>query len=531
MADISRLVRLDGGINKSFDLSANTLVMQSLKLGAQELTNAQLATLLGGASSDASTLHNHDTQYHTKAILASITTGQGASLIGVEDSGANFTGATVEAVLAELQANINAIAGDTDFADDTFRISDEGDASKKIAFQASGISAATVRTITMPDADVDLGDIASLQTLSGVAAGATDLGAFTGSVITDNSTLKVAIQELEVYAENSRSLIQNFEWKDSALDYVTDNTLVPASENSGDRYILSHDGGAPNAAWDGASAGDIVEFDGTNWVATTPSTGSFISADDESGVLYYWGGASWETKAFEATTAGVGLTKTGFEIALASSVAGDGLGFAAGVLSVNVDDATVELDSDTLRVKDGGIVEAKIGAGAVTNAKIGPDAVDGAKIADDAVGPEHLAAGVAGFGLEQATDGSLDSTGNFITLTNNTGSALSIGQTVNINDSGEIQLLDASALDTCESPAGIVAEAIADAASGRVQVSGLVTGLSSLTPGKRVYASETAGALTMTAPSAVNSCVVLMGNAISATSMILNISFEAVTES
>lgn len=53
-------------------------------------------------------------------------------------------------------ANISA-----DFEDDEFRISDDGDNTKKIAFQASGISTSTVRTITMPDSDVNLGLIAA----------------------------------------------------------------------------------------------------------------------------------------------------------------------------------------------------------------------------------------------------------------------------------------------------------------------------------------------------------------------------------
>jgi len=43
------------------------------------------------------------------------------------------------------------------FQDSTFNIYDNGDATKKIAFQASGISGSTTRTITMPDANVDLG--------------------------------------------------------------------------------------------------------------------------------------------------------------------------------------------------------------------------------------------------------------------------------------------------------------------------------------------------------------------------------------
>ena len=40
--------------------------------------------------------------------------------------------------------------------DDSFNVVDQGDVSKKIAFQASGISTSTVRTITMADQNIDL---------------------------------------------------------------------------------------------------------------------------------------------------------------------------------------------------------------------------------------------------------------------------------------------------------------------------------------------------------------------------------------
>lgn len=109
------------------------------------------------------------------------------------------------------------------------------------------------------------------------------------------------------------------EWQPSALDYVVDNTIAPASEVDGDRYILSHDGGVPHADYDGASAGDIVQFNGSVWVATVPEIGYFISADDEPSQLYYWGGASWEVKYFESSTASTGLTKVGFDIRLADA--------------------------------------------------------------------------------------------------------------------------------------------------------------------------------------------------------------------
>jgi hypothetical protein len=54
------------------------------------------------------------------------------------------------------------VTGDSsEFGDDVFRVIDNGDNTKKIAFEASSITTATVRTVTMPDTDVDLGDIAT----------------------------------------------------------------------------------------------------------------------------------------------------------------------------------------------------------------------------------------------------------------------------------------------------------------------------------------------------------------------------------
>lgn len=51
--------------------------------------------------------------------------------------------------------------------------------------------------------------IGNLETLSGVASGSTDLGTFTGDVITDNSTTKVALQELETAIEDVNTDMMN----------------------------------------------------------------------------------------------------------------------------------------------------------------------------------------------------------------------------------------------------------------------------------------------------------------------------------
>jgi len=64
--------------------------------------------------------------------------------------------------------------GTTEFLDSVFRIQDDGDNTKKIALQASGITTATTRTITMPDKDVTLDDSSDSRPPSGAAGG--DLG-------------------------------------------------------------------------------------------------------------------------------------------------------------------------------------------------------------------------------------------------------------------------------------------------------------------------------------------------------------------
>jgi hypothetical protein len=66
---------------------------------------------------------------------------------------------------------------------------------------------------------------------------------------------------------------------------------------------------------------------------------------------------------------------------LAASVAGNGLAGGAGTaLSVNVDGSTLEISSDSLRVKDGGITEAKLASNSVTSAKIAANTITTADV-------------------------------------------------------------------------------------------------------------------------------------------------------
>lgn len=162
MALISKLSQLVGGIQRQVDLSVNTLVVGALKTGTNTLTDAilgRLISLQNGSDVDA-TYHTHDGRYFTEAELGSSTSSSGSDLIGDDNTYINFTpgAATIKGA---LQAIDSAIGSSTEFLDTLFRIKDDGDPTKKIAFQASAIATATVRTISMPDANVDLADVNS----------------------------------------------------------------------------------------------------------------------------------------------------------------------------------------------------------------------------------------------------------------------------------------------------------------------------------------------------------------------------------
>ena len=71
---------------------------------------------------------------------------------------------------------------------------------------------------------------------------------------------------------------------------------------------------------------------------------------------------------------GDGITANANDIALSSSVAGDGLSFSSGVLAVGVDDSSIETNSDELRIKAGGVTNAML-AGSIANGKLANSAI------------------------------------------------------------------------------------------------------------------------------------------------------------
>ncbi len=81
--------------------------------------------------------------------------------LGHSSGGGGDWTSIAEVDLRGLEPSISAGAGaaqTSEFIDNVFRVQDNGDVSKQIALEASGITTATTRTITMPDKDVTLDD-------------------------------------------------------------------------------------------------------------------------------------------------------------------------------------------------------------------------------------------------------------------------------------------------------------------------------------------------------------------------------------
>ncbi|RLE37649.1 hypothetical protein DRJ17_06095 [Candidatus Woesearchaeota archaeon] len=89
-----------------------------------------------------------------------------------------------------------------------------------------------------------------------------------------------------------------------AVINIVDNTVAPPTEVTGDRYILDETAGGVHADWDGASPNDIVEFDGSVWVATTPTEGfvAYVDSSDKDALFVDDGTPQWELRAVQSTS-------------------------------------------------------------------------------------------------------------------------------------------------------------------------------------------------------------------------------------
>jgi len=620
--------------------------------------------------------HDHDGSYFTETELSSITDGaSGADIIGATAVGAG-SATTVQGILEEIESAVQAGTDDQTASEVSYTqavTSDwtaAQDSSVKVVLDELGAartvneSAISSNTSHANGDGSDHADVASNTThrgltnnphsvvLSDVVAGtlvanvdiASDAAIAlsklasltTDRALVSNGSGVISVSDVtstEIgYLDGVTSGIQTqinaltsgYSRRTKVLDYIVDNTADPTgNETNGNRYILSHDGGAPHTNYDGASAGDIVEFVTDTWVATTPLEG-WIAYDDDSNNDFLFvddGTGQWEERAAQSKA----LTDSSVWIGNASnnaaeqSISGDISLSNSGVVAISSDvivNADIKSDaaiaySKLAALADGylligngsnvatGVVQsgdvlfsntgvAAIQSGVIVNDDVNASAaiiesklsldyatatlnttisnhinntsnphsvaladvvagslVANVDIASDAAimttklaDASELAEAVTFFGItgltgteaETLSDGSnADSLHRhkkqFMSFTNNTGSALAVGDIVALSTTaaGEIIAADASAIATCEIIAGVVSETIANTASGLVQISGeaIVGQAAAFDLGKRVYLSETAKQGTKTAPATADSVIYLLGGATATNKVLL----------
>ena len=127
--------------NSNLANSTITIGSSSVALGSSQTTFTGLASITSTA------LVTNDSGFRVR------NNSDNTKIVALYCSG--ITGSTTRTLTIPDQDGTIALVGggSTEFADDVFRVTDNGDSSKKLAFECSGITGSTTRTMTVPDSD------------------------------------------------------------------------------------------------------------------------------------------------------------------------------------------------------------------------------------------------------------------------------------------------------------------------------------------------------------------------------------------
>lgn len=166
----------------------------------------------------------------------------------------------------------------TEFADNTFKIFDEGDVTKIIQFQASGITAGNTRTATMPDADITLVDDAVVLKKDGSVAltAPWDAGAFEIRAETFESDVATGTPPFVVA---STTLVSNLNV--DLLDGLEETAFALLAGRAGGQTLIGGTGSGDDLVLQSTShgtKGDIILEDAS--LITFTATGAILAFRD-----------------------------------------------------------------------------------------------------------------------------------------------------------------------------------------------------------------------------------------------------------
>jgi hypothetical protein len=182
-------------------------------------------------------------------------------IVNLADPTSDQDAATKAYVDSATGAAANALDG-------TFTIDNSVDESKQIAFDASGIATGTKRTITMPNADVNLGLVSS-------AIQSNEKGAANG-VATLNAAGKLTSSQIPAIAITSTFVVADIAARDALVIGVADGEV-----QEGDVAIVTDASADPNVS----SGGSNYIYNGSAWQRLLSPNEAVSSVNGLTGVV------------------------------------------------------------------------------------------------------------------------------------------------------------------------------------------------------------------------------------------------------